>query len=86
MKSRFANKSNIIIERLHDNRTIDEAVEIDTSKWAYSYGNKRPRGYGSWWFRIGDEEKSFSGEYKSVRKEVTAYAKSKGVSRVFLLP
>lgn len=85
-----------LIERNHDlmvemdrrwnNSTVKEAFEIDTSKWSYSYGNKQPKGYGSWWFKIGDEEKSFPGEYKSVKKEVMVYAKSKGFSRVVLLP
>ena len=50
-----------------------------------------PRGYGNWWFRIGDqtdpdaEEVSFFGKYSEAKKKAMKHAAEKGVSRITTL-
>ena len=62
-----------------------DAVEVETSKWSFSSGKSKPSGFGNWWFKIGTEEKNFSGNWSSAKAEAIKYAKEKGISRISLM-
>lgn len=62
-----------------------DAVEVETSKWSFSSGKSKPSGFGNWWFKIGTEEKNFSGDWSSAKAEAIKYAKEKGISRISLM-
>ena len=42
-------------------KTLDD-VSVELSEWQFANGRRQPSGYGYWWFKIGIEEKSFSGD------------------------
>lgn len=52
-------------------------MAISTTVYEWTYG-KAPRGYGLWYFKIGHEEKAFSGKYGDAKKQAIAYAKEQG--------
>lgn len=56
-------------------------VRVETNKYKFAHG-KLPRGTGTWFFKIGDEEKSWSGKYTDASKQAQKYAKSKGVMSI----
>lgn len=62
-----------------------DAVEVETSKWSFSSGKSKPSGFGNWWFKIGTEEKNFSGNWSSAKAEAIKYAKEKGINRISLM-
>ena len=62
-----------------------DAVEVETSKWSFSSGKSKPSGFGNWWFKIGTEEKNFSGNWPSAKAEAIKYAKEKGINRISLM-
>lgn len=62
-----------------------DAVEVETSKWSFSSGKSKPSGFGNWWFKIGTEEKNFSGNWSSAKAEAIKYAKEKGISSISLM-
>ena len=64
---------------------VCDAVEVETSKWSFSSGKSKPSGFGNWWFKIGTEEKNFSGNWSSAKAEAIKYAKEKGINRISLM-
>lgn len=66
-------------------KIIDEAIEVDTDKWCYTYNKRVPSGYGTWFFKIGNEEIRYISKYSEAKKEAMKYAKSKNVSHIELM-
>lgn len=60
-------------------------MEVRTSQFEFSHG-KAPRGEGNWAFLIGRETKWFYGNYGDAKKEAIAYAKTKRLDRIEVLP
>lgn len=52
-------------------------MTISTTTYEWIYG-KAPRGFGMWAFKIGNEEKFFTGKYAECKKQAIAYAKENG--------
>lgn len=67
-------------------KTLDEFIYVDLSEWQRANGLKMPSGYGMWWFKIGNEKKSFSGKYSEAKAMAMKYAKEKGVTTIGVLP
>jgi len=44
----------------------------DQYRWNYGHS---PRGYGHWYFKIGNETKAFVGLYSDAQKRALAYAR-----------
>lgn len=65
-------------------KTLDD-VRVDVSEWQFVNGRKQPSGYGMWWFKIGNEEKRFSGNYSEVKSMAIKYAKEKGIFSIQLM-
>ena len=65
-------------------KTLDD-VSVELSEWQFANGRRQPSGYGFWWFKIGTEEKSFSGNYSAAKSMAIKYAKEKGVSSIRLM-
>ena len=65
-------------------KKILEDIRVDTSHYKYTHG-KMPRGYGTWFFEIGKEEKDFSGQYSVALKKAKEYAKKKGETFIKVL-
>ena len=72
-------------------KVIDKAIKmlddvnVETYKWQFINGKNKPQGYGTWWFKIGNEEKKFSGNYSEAKKMAIKYAKEKGVFSIQLM-
>lgn len=64
-------------------------VNVDYSKYLFAYG-KNPRGYGTWWFRIGssDDDIAFSrvGTFKDCKRLAVQFAKQLNVQTIYVLP
>lgn len=58
------------------------AVSTTTYEWVYG---KAPRGFGMWAFKIGYEEKFFTGKYGEAKKQAIAYAKEQGARYIEVL-
>jgi hypothetical protein len=58
------------------------AVSTTTYEWIYG---KAPRGFGMWAFKIGYEEKFFTGKYGEAKKQAIAYAKEQGARYIEVL-
>ena len=59
-------------------------MNINTTHYKFVTG-KSPKGYGTWFFEIGDKEVSFTGTYSDVKKQVIPLAKEKKLTSVKLL-
>lgn len=76
---------------VRDHKAIDRAIKtlddvrVDVSEWQFANGRKQPSGYGMWWFKIGNEEKRFSGNYSEVKSMAIKYAKEKGIFSIQLM-
>ena len=62
-------------------------LEVETTKYLGSWGHK-PRGWGHWIFQIGDEQKSFTGNYSDAKRRALKYARKHHprVYRITVLP
>ena len=58
------------------------AVRTTTYEWVYG---KAPRGFGMWAFKIGYEEKFFTGKSGEAKKQAIAYAKEQGARYIEVL-
>lgn len=65
-------------------KTLDD-VNVETSRWQFASGKNKPQGYGMWWFKIGNEEKHFSGNYSEAKSMAIKYAKEKGIFSIELM-
>lgn len=65
-------------------KTLDD-VRVELSEWQFANGRRQPSGYGYWWFKIGNEEKDFSGSYSTAKAMAVKYAKEKGVYSIKLM-
>lgn len=66
-------------------KALDEFIYVDVSEWQRANGLKMPSGYGTWWFKIGNEKKSFSGKYSDAKAMAMKYAKEKRVTTIRVL-
>ncbi len=60
-------------------------MEVRTTKYEWSTG-EAPRGYGTWAFKIWQEEVFFSGKYAEAKKQAIAYAKEHDAYFIEVLP
>jgi len=89
--------TNTVIKTLKKNgfvyKTIDEAVQVDTSRFEFTHG-KKPKGRGGWAFatspnvnvrngKLGVDYVFVSGLYTAAKKEA---AKQLGTNRLWALP
>ncbi len=47
---------------------------------------KRPRGWATWAFGVGNETKLFRGSYSEAKLRAVKYAANRGISRIYVLP
>lgn len=63
-------------------------VRVDTNEYQFSH-SKTPRGgseYTPWYFRFGEDVKSFNGKYSEAKKQAVEYAKSLGLYSIKVCP
>lgn len=56
-------------------------IRVETDHYKFTHG-KMPRGFGTWFFEIGKEKKSFSGKFADASKKAKDYAKEKGITSI----
>lgn len=61
-----------------------DSVYVNTSRYERYYG-KIPKVYGNWAFKIGSEEKFFSGTFQEAKKAAVVYAQANNVTSIELL-
>lgn len=59
-------------------------VTVWTSRYEWVYG-KKPRGFGTWFFKIGDNEFPIVGNYSEAKKKASQIARSNNVSAIYVL-
>ena len=61
------------------------AIIVDTSKYENTHG-KQPRGYGMWFFKIGNKEVHFTGSYGVCKQKAINRAKrTPNIYRIYTL-
>lgn len=56
-------------------------INVITTPYTTVHG-KEPRGYGNWWFEVGIDAVSFTGNYTQAKEEVIKYAQRKRRSNI----
>lgn len=60
-------------------------VDVRTDKYIFVHGRK-PRGFGLWYFIVGDELIAITGNYSQAKDEAIRYAIRHNVARIDVMP
>ena len=59
-------------------------MTVWTSKYEAAHG-KKPRGFGTWFFQIGDKEMPIVGTYSEAKKMACQMARQEKVTAIYVL-
>ena len=60
-------------------------VRVNTDLFQFAH-DRKPRGFGWWWFRVGQEQFSFPGSFGTARQRAVRVASSRGETCIQVLP